>query len=65
MAQDEFRELVRKRNALRAELDAHLAACIAREPHGYFACQLTRERMEERLERLEEQIRRVTKLRLL
>lgn len=49
--------MVRKRDALRAELRAHTAACVARGPHGYISCQLTAERIEERLARVEEQIR--------
>ncbi len=50
--------MMRKRDVLRAELRAHAEACVARGPHGYIACQLTRERIEERLARVEEYLQR-------
>jgi hypothetical protein len=51
-------DMMRKRDVLRAELRAHADACVARGPHGYIACQLTRERIEERLARVEEYLER-------
>ena len=50
-------ELVRKREALRAELDAHLAACVSRGPHGYITCQIVYDRLQERLDRIEARLR--------
>lgn len=51
-------DMMRKRDVLRAELRAHAEACVARGPHGYIACQLTRERIEERLARVEDYLQR-------
>ena len=48
--------MFRKRDALRAELEAHTQECVSKGPHGYIVCQLARERLEERLERIERQI---------
>lgn len=57
--------MVRKRDALRAELRAHNESCVAREPHGYISCQLTAERIEERLARVEQQIESLSSAELL
>ena len=62
--QEELRELVRKREALRAELEAHARECVARGPHGYITCQLVRERLEARLAELETRLRGITTLQL-
>lgn len=51
-------EMMRRRDALRAELRAHTEACISRGPHGYIMCQITRERIEERLAKVEEHLQR-------
>lgn len=63
--QQELRELVRKREIVRAELEAHAAACVARGPHGYIACQLVREKLEQRLEQIERRLQSITTLELL